>query len=444
MARLRMRSLPISLLGLIGVVLVGGVAATASADPSTPIPSPAADDDVQLICHTDNPAECYPKVFQATDAFQIVRDDQDIPPGLHVRLDVTTGLKQAKINVPDEAVDPSLEGLPTDTSIVILDQDQDQDQPQAAPKIPANAPAYDPVGKVKEPRQPNSKENNSFSKSLSILKKGLDVDEALEMLEDISHDIYYGLKIAEDYDTVKRLFCLANSPISPDNDNDNDNAAALSRAKLSALIIGSTVQNNPKALAEVEKHWPALQKEQCSPGSPEPLSTAIFSLTHPTTAADAALTKARVSAISGLLKNDAVRAHFLAHGGMEHLLQLLTDDATSSSAEWEPVRRKAGLLVLDNFLDENMGAALGEWPIGAQADDRECAAKPQEGTTDVTSECWDWHAKRLADRNYKTDRNHWSVELWNKIKEQRRVNNKGGTGERRLSCRGLFHFYLVK
>ena len=31
---------------------------------------------LDLICHTDNEAECYPKVFQATKEFQKVRHDR--------------------------------------------------------------------------------------------------------------------------------------------------------------------------------------------------------------------------------------------------------------------------------------------------------------------------------------------------------------------------------
>ncbi|KAK3936484.1 hypothetical protein QBC46DRAFT_394954 [Diplogelasinospora grovesii] len=394
---------------LLGTLALGAVAVAASSpsQPKQATPSPSAD--VELICHTDNPAECYPKVFQATDEFRIVHDDQDLPSGLHVRLNVHTGLKEAKINVPDEG-NPALEGLPVDSSIVIVEPETDADAEHGVkPKIPPNAPAYDPVGKIKKPKAPtpedDGKGSGAFYKSLEILKKGLDIDEALEMLEDISHDIYYGLKIAEDYDTVRQLFCLANP-----GDIFAEGKEVLSRARLAALTIGSAVQNNPKALAEIEAHWAKLQKEICS-GSSEALGTAVFRLVPESKAEgarnDPALAKVRVAAISGLLKNDVIRRDFLANGGMDLLLEVLAVPEEGKE-EWEPAQRKVGLLVLDNFLDENMGATLGEWPTG------------DEGST----ASWGQHAMKLAHR-YRHEKDHWSGELWKKLQEQTKINRSG-------------------
>lgn len=449
MPKLKVHSLPLSLLALLGVALAGVSAST--------LPSPSAgenipsEDEVELICHTSNPAECYPKIFQPTNEFQIVHPDQDLPTGLHVRLNIHTGQKEAKINVPDEAVDPSLEGLPVDKSIVIVNPEeegaspeQERGQPLTPPK---NAPAYDPDGKIKEPKKETAEsqqEGSAFYKSLTILKKGLDIDQALEMLEEISHDIYYGLKIADDYDTVRELFCLANSPsIFSSSVQKTPEEKDLTRARLAALTISSTVQNNPKALTEITKHWATLQQDTCTKSKDsgaEPLQISTFRLLPPSSSPSsvpASLTKARISAISGLLKSPSIRQSFLSANGMDLLLQvLLTDSLSEGGEKWEKVRRQAGHLILDNFLDEDMGAVLGEWPDAvrdAQASDKECAgrdAKKEEGQGD----CWDWHAKQLADwykKGGKGGKGHWSWELWNKLKEQRKnassnKNTKGG------------------
>lgn len=473
MPKLKLHSLPLSLLALLGVALAG-VSASASSS-SSPANS---DEEVELICHTSNPAECYPKIFQPTSEFQIVYPDQDLPVGLHVRLNIYTGQKEAKINVPDEAVDSSLEGFPVDKSIVIVDPEEEEpseehfDQPLKPPK---NAPAYDPDGKIKEPRKETAEsqeEGSAFYKSLTILKKGLDIDQALEMLEEISHDIYYGLKIAEDYDTVRELFCLANSASifssssSSAEGPSKEKDLTRPRARLAALTISSTVQNNPKALAEISKHWTTggLSQDTCSTYSksnsksnsksssksqesePEPLQISTFRLlpsssssTSLSSAVPASLIKARISAISGLLKSPPIRQSFLSANGMDLLLQvLLLDTPVASQAqgeEWEKVRRQAGHLILDNFLDEDMGAVLGEWPDAVrevQASDKECASRAQSQGDDEKSkegqgqgDCWDWHAKQLADR-YKKEgkggKGHWSWELWNKLKEQRKNN----------------------
>ncbi|KAK0703616.1 hypothetical protein B0T26DRAFT_658900 [Lasiosphaeria miniovina] len=420
MVRFQLRTLPLSLVALVSVILVG--TASASTARSAASPSPSAGSSAELICHTDNAAECYPKVFQPTDEFQLVRADQDLPSGLHVRLNVWTGEKEAKINVPDE------EAAADQRAVVVVDPESQEEQQQQAPRIPANAPAYDPMGKIKEPpKQAPSEDSSSsvFSQSLAVLKKGLDVDSALEALEDISHDIYYGLKIAEDYDTVRRLVCLATAT-ADNNKADADDATTTRnrRARLAALAISSAVQNNPKALSEIEKHWVNLKKEQCA-GAASALGSAVFRVMEPRS--DPAVAKARVAAVSGLLKNDAIRREFLAGGGMDLLLEVLaaggSSEAAAAAVDWEPVQRKVALLLLDNFLDGDMGAALGEWPLGPAASDKACAEVAGSGSAEG-GDCWDWYVKQLGQR-YWSDKSHWSGELWSKLKEQRKANGSG-------------------
>ncbi|KAL2269770.1 hypothetical protein VTJ83DRAFT_1954 [Remersonia thermophila] len=434
MSKIRLKTLPISLVALVGLMAWGSAASSSdSSSSASPSESPSAE--VELICHTNNPADCYPKVFQPTDEFQVVHPDQDLPPGLHVRLNINTGLKEAKINVPDEHR-PDLEGLPVDSSVVVVEPDPpsaDDDQP----KIPPNAPAYDPAGKIKEPKSASSGEAGAFYKSLTILKKGLDVDGALEMLEEISHDIYYGLKIAEDYDTVHELFCLATAP-SPAAAT-NDDGATLRRARVAALTLASTVQNHPKALREIERHWARLSSSLCPASTRSPrtttLGTAIFSLLPPADAADqtppdASLTKIRVSLLTGLLKSPVLRAKFLAAspaGGSAHILRILTspppaglseDDATA----WAATQRRSAQLLNDVFLDADMGAALGEWPSSGKAplSAKECAALHEAGgTAHGREECLDWHVERLQ-KEFKKDGDHWSHELGKKLAEARK------------------------
>ena len=379
-----------------------GVAASEPEPSSSSPPSPAAE--LDLICHTNNPDDCYPKIFQPTDEFQTVHDDQDLPPGLHVRLNVWTGEKEAKINVPGEQ-DSSLDGLPVDSSVVVVEPEQGEEEAT----IPPGAPAYEPVGKIKKP----AGESGAFFDSLEILKKNLDVDSALEALEDISHDIYYGLKIAENYEAVRSLFCLADAAAS-----DSD-VAVLGRARLAALTIAGAVQNNAKALAEVETHWGALKSVQC-PASRENLGTAAFRLLPPQTGdkrsstGDLALVKAKTSAIKGLIKSPVIRKDFLENGGPKYLLEALVLETKEA---WGPAQKKIALLVQDIFLDKDMGAVIGEWPRDDQASDEWCS---QIDGDSVSEKCWDWEMKRLV-QQHGSDKEHWSVELWDWVKEARRA-----------------------
>lgn len=372
-------------------------------------PSKSAEGDI--ICHTDNPAECYPKIFQATDEFQTVHDDQDLPSGLHVKMNIWSGLKEAKINVPDEQLDPSLEGLPVDTAMVIVDPESepvDSDLPQ----IRKGAPEYEAVGKIKTPTD----ESRSFKDSLTVLKTlALDdrpTDAALDILKEISHDIYYGLKIAEDTNAVKSLLCMMSS--QDVFAKEGGDAAHVTKASQAASIIGAALQNNQKALDEVEKAWGDIRKTTCEGTN---LAKSVFSMLMPEGAADEnaangasldRLTKAKAGALRGLIKSPIIRDDFLANGGMAQVLQVLLID----DPKMAPAQRKLANFVLDSFLDESMGAILGVWPRDDEVDHD-----------------WDHQMKTLA-KQHKWEKDHWSVELWKKLQEQRQVKRASGSKDR--------------
>ncbi|KAJ6445741.1 C6 zinc finger domain protein [Purpureocillium lavendulum] len=365
----------------------------------------------ELICHTSDPKDCYPRIFEPTHEFQTVHDDQELPNGLYVRLNIWTGKKEAKINVPGEG-DPALEGLPVDQAVVVVDPDQSQDQ-HSALRVPKDAPRYEPVGKVKEPKH----EAEGFAGAMKMLRGGVAsngqaFDEALEGLEDLSHDIYYGLKIAEDPEAVKSLFCLMTSQ-APSVD-----PRYTPRDQQAASILASALQNNPPALEQVTKDWAKLTATKC-PGAETTLGEAIYRSFVPSRNADiasgakqsAARAKAKVSVVNGLIKDAAVRRDFLANGGMGGLLEVLAPEG----AEWAAAQRKAGQLALDNFLDEDMGAQLGQWPRGPKVSDEKCRAA-DAGTPEG---CWDYHVARIMKAN-KGNKNHWSRDLNDRLAAARK------------------------
>lgn len=383
------------LLFLVFVIFAFGTAGSSSAAERGPSSSPETD----LICHTTNPADCYPRVFQPTNEFQTVHDDQELPSGLHVRLNIWTGQKEAKINVPDEE-DPSLDGLPVDRAVVVVDPEPAVHEPQ----IPSGAPGYDPVGKIKEPKDESKTESRVFHDSMTVLKTlALDdrpFDAALETLEDIAHDIYYGLKIAEDTSAVKALLCMMSSQEVFREDASDVSISTASRA---ASILSAALQNNPTALHEIEVAWKDIRGLTCK-GTHQPLNDAVFGMFFPEDATTMisdhvhpGLVKAKVGAMNGLIKSPVIRNDFLANDGMAQVLQALISDAPELVA----AQRKFANLVLDNFLDENMGATLGVWPRRLPSDD-----------------AWDHHIKQIAEA-HRRDKSHWSVELWNGLKEQR-------------------------
>ncbi|KAL8365928.1 hypothetical protein RB595_004622 [Gaeumannomyces hyphopodioides] len=390
------------------VVLCVSLAAKASSAAA----QESATGDTELICHPENAIDCYPKIFRATHEFQPVRPGQDIPPGLHVRLNVNTGEKEAKINVPSEQ-DPALAGLPVENAVITVDSEP---QEQAGEHIRPGAPAYEAVGKIKEPTGPEALQ---FSNALGMLgkRKGVDaagLDGALDKLEELSHDLYYGLKISQDLPALSSLFCLMN-----DGQHASSKVVAASeapRALLAARTISAAVQNNPAALKAVEAHWPALLETTCARDGKDrsPLGRLVFSVMQPdqeskTAGREPPLARAKLSAIKGLIKSARIRQDFLDKGGMREVLRVLL----IKDGQFAEAQVKAANLVTDTFLDENMGATMGLWPAKTVAHVAACDRE----SPDLSESCWRLWIERIAEEN-KSDSAHWSVELLQMFKSQ--------------------------
>ncbi|KAI1354076.1 hypothetical protein F5Y01DRAFT_275119 [Xylaria sp. FL0043] len=374
------------------VALICSVFCAFASATSPPAASPAAE--TELICHTDNPAECYPKLFSATEEFQVVHDDQDLPPGLHVQLDVQTGQKQAKLYNPDEE-NPALAGLPVDQGVVVVDPEPPQNR---EPRIPAGAPKYEPVGMVKAPQE----KNEDFSQALQTIKKSSErrqsietsvLDEALLLLDDLSHDMYYGLQIAEDAEAVQSLFCL----LSRGDELGKDERPFTERTDfMASSILSAAIGNNAKALAAIGKSWDSITGKHCEKGFysiRQELLQHLIPTSSPRTeqeSEEAELLRLYLPIMSGLLKSPEIRTEFLENGGlMESFLLILLRDGDV----WEPRRAKVAQIISDTFLDEDFGATLGIWPRKQQIDATECA---KIASHDIVDECWAYYLDLIA------------------------------------------------
>ncbi|RYP01103.1 hypothetical protein DL764_006302 [Monosporascus ibericus] len=377
---------------LFSITLISAVISPfASAASSAPLESPSAEG--ELICHTDNPAECYPKVFSPTEEFQVIHDDQDLPPGLHVQLDIQTGQKRARLNVPTEE-NPALQGLPVDRSVVVIDSES----PPDTPRIPPGAPEYDPVGKVKEPQE----KNEGFFRALETVKshtgngeyvQSVQLSHALDELEELSHDIYYGLQIAEDTTALQGLFCILTN-------HDKEEALAQPLAArsdfLASSIISSAVRNNRPALHAVEASWDNIMQSHCTHRSYS-LKHALYEQLAPSAgpsnaeeALEADFIRLNLAVLDGLIKSPKIRDEFLAHGGMKSLLRILL----TPGDVWGPRRARAARIVSDTFLDEDVGAELGIWPKAEVLENSQCAKGQPDSLDDG---CWEYHLEMVND-----------------------------------------------
>ena len=395
---------------VLSLVLIFALFCSLTFATSPPEASPAAE--TELICHTDNPAECYPKLFSATEEFQIVHDDQDLPPGLHVQLDVQTGQKQAKLYNPDEE-NPALAGLPVDQDVIVVDFEAPQDQ---QPKVPSGAPAYEPVGVVKAPRE----KNEDFTQALQTVKESLHsvkvsgLDEALEILDELSHDMYYGLQIAEDAEAVQSLLChlvgAGGSTVA------GEGLFTDCPYPIASSVLSAALGNNARALAAIEESWDSITNRHCGAGK-HTIKHNLYSQLQPISddtnddpneAEDLRIIGSYLPVIRGLLKSPKIRTEFLDHRGMDSFLQILLRDG----AAWESGRAKVAQIISDTFLDEDFGATLGVWPRKQQTDSKEC---DEGGYQSLAEECWAYHLDKISQA---ADAPEWSKELLSSIQQE--------------------------
>ncbi len=209
-----------------------------------PVASPKAT--TELICHTQHASDCYPAVFQPTEHFQIVHDDQSIPPGLHVRMDLSTGLKEARLNDPETDDAPKADIVIVDNTAVRLSADEEaeaepitphgiQDQSKPDRDYDYLRPSFDP------------EESSLFASGMSNLRSSsLPTLETLSALTDLVHSYDWGLALAQDGSVVHKLievfqpFMTLQAPIEI--------------RSATALLLGTAIQNNPEALAALLSH----------------------------------------------------------------------------------------------------------------------------------------------------------------------------------------------
>jgi hypothetical protein len=179
------------------------------------------------VCADREMRDCFPKIFEPTHEFQIVRDEQDLPKGLHVRLNLETGKKEAKIYVPDasdeaaavvavgEAYDTPEKELAGDTS--------DWYSSQAFEAVPP--PTLEESQAFETHRQTLFEKNPTEEKLM----------EALEALEELSHSREVGVVIAKDSPLLNKLIDILYDAAKPET------------RQRAVMVIGGALYNNPTA-----------------------------------------------------------------------------------------------------------------------------------------------------------------------------------------------------
>jgi nucleotide exchange factor SIL1 len=379
------------------------------------VPSESPNADADLICSTLDETDCYPRTFEATKDFQVIKEGQDIPPGLHVRMNINSGEREARLNIPMEGEDDGLEAikdLPTEQSVVVVpqpDPDPEESKPAMRDQVPISPPVYDTAGKVPPPPPTSGDEISTFQTALIFIKtEARAFDKALDDLSELAHDIYYGLEIAKDAPVLEKLLCLIMG-----SGSEKFSATEKGRDHKAASILASAVQNNPTALKEVGKLWKMLSSPTCgmelletkTRGKGDFVSILRSRLGREK---DPQVLKAKVTAISNLLKEPTIRKNFLDKGGMELMLAIFL----KKGVDFDGVRQKVAQLANDNFLDESMGASLGEWPKMPVNEGKVCNKKGRM----LEDGCWEYHVDSFFQVRQTA---FWARDFGTKLRERR-------------------------
>ncbi|KAJ2829812.1 nucleotide exchange factor sil1 [Coemansia furcata] len=183
-------------------------------------------DDSQ-VCTTDAQGHqvCYPRIFSATDEFQAVLPGQDLPPGLHVQIDMSSGARQAKLMAPES----------NNALAIVAEPDN---KPDNAPKDNSRqrgfGSGYRPA--TAEGFQAHMDSVVGLSASMDRSQTDILHNTLLEM-EDLVHDTRYADELVHGSAGVSALLQLS----------DASSVWPAPIRQLASVVLGAALQNNPRA-----------------------------------------------------------------------------------------------------------------------------------------------------------------------------------------------------
>ena len=303
---------------------------------SAPVSSPPAS--TELICHTTLASECYPAIFQPTEHFQRIHDDQSIPPGLHVRMNLATGLKEARLNVPEppgksHAELVIIDDLPPRPSVgeedPVVDIPELQDQADADMGYERREPYY--------PTAFNTEESSLFYTSITTLQSITVLSNrelpALSALQDLAHSIHWGVELARNSAVCQTLVAAINP----------GSGASSELRSAAALLMGTAIHSNPDALEALLSH------RYLSEAGRAPAAIVITALRDPEQR-DIMLQTRTVFLLSQLCQNTEQLHTFVHSGGLDTLLDLFEMDQKTPDNGNDKFRAKVANFIYDRIL----------------------------------------------------------------------------------------------
>ena len=309
---------------------------------SEPFFSPPAS--TNLICHTSHASDCYPAVFQPTEHFQRIHEDQSLPAGLHVRINLATGLKEARLNVPEPPGTPHadlviIDDLPPRPSIEedrpVIEWSELQDQL-------ASDTDYQHLGQY-HPNAFNTDESSLFHSSTLSLRStaALSIADipALSILQELAHAIHWGVALTQDNAVCQILL----DAIDPGSAASNETRSA------ATLLLGTALHNNLDALENL------LSSSHSSKAGLAPLLTVLAALRVPERG-NIMLRTRTVFLLSQLCQNKEQLSIFVHSGGLTTLLDLFDPENMAPNDEKGKFRAKVANFIYDRILAVHVDA----------------------------------------------------------------------------------------
>ena len=337
---------------LISTFLLCQTVLSNQASPPAPVHSPEAHTD--LICHTPKAAECYPAIFQPTEYFQPIHDDQSIPPGLHVRLNLATGFKEARLNVPESEDTPKAD-------VVLLD-----DSPKSAneEQLMLEVPDQEEVLTLKELGDnfedflsDSGSEMDGFKyhhqnivRSIGSSSTNLDgkiVLESMGALTELAHAQEWGLAMMSDSNLVHILV----KSIDPTSGSSVEIQSA------AAQLLGTAIQNNPDALEALLASYAKLDRP-----SPRDIIHAALdeTVTKDLTSENILFQKRLLFFLSQLCHSPQQLEIFIETSGLSTLLAVFDMDRVRLGDGQDKVRTK-----IANFFTDHVLPIMINWEGGS-------------------------------------------------------------------------------
>ncbi|PIA17119.1 hypothetical protein COEREDRAFT_86516 [Coemansia reversa NRRL 1564] len=188
--------------------------------------------DDNTLCTTDSKTgirTCYPRIFNATNKFQLIMPGQEIPRGLHVQLDMGTGQRQARLMAADDSVDEQALAITPVGSNVIerVDSDYRSQQEMLENNLLDTSNTHKLMGFV-----------INAGNGLVDHTMRAQLDRELEDLKELAYDTQKAERLIHEPGAVSALLRLSDPTHKPLP------WPAYTR-QLSSIVLGTLVQNNP-------------------------------------------------------------------------------------------------------------------------------------------------------------------------------------------------------